>query len=52
LHDAGPNPVLFIGDLYPSRVYKVSLEGKVLGVYGQPGRNPASSADPRHRVSV
>ena len=35
----GPNPVLFIGDLYPSRIYKVSLEGKVLGVYGQPGRN-------------
>ena len=35
----GPNPVLFIGDLYPSRVYKVSLQGEVLGVYGQPGRN-------------
>jgi hypothetical protein len=35
----GPNPVLFIGDLYPSRIYKVSLEGRVLGVYGQPGRN-------------
>ena len=36
----GPNPVLFVGDLYPSRIYKVSLEGKLLGVYGQPGRNP------------
>src|SRR5262245_53127164 len=35
----GPNPVLFVGDLYPSRIYKVSLEGKTLGVYGQPGRN-------------
>jgi streptogramin lyase len=35
----GPNPVLFVGDLYPSRIYKVSLEGKVLGVYGNPGRN-------------
>ena len=35
----GPNPVLFVGDLYPSRVYKLSLEGKLLGVYGQPGRN-------------
>ena len=35
----GPNPVLFIGDLYPSRIYKVSLDEKVLGVYGQPGRN-------------
>ena len=36
----GPNPVLFVGDLYPSRIYKVSLEGKVLGVYGQPGPEP------------
>jgi hypothetical protein len=35
----GPNPVLFVGDLYPSRIYKVSLDGKVLGVYGGPGRN-------------
>ena len=35
----GPNPVLFVGDLYPSRIYKVSLQGEVLGVYGQPGRN-------------
>ncbi|MDO8677695.1 MAG: peptidyl-alpha-hydroxyglycine alpha-amidating lyase family protein [Acidobacteriota bacterium] len=35
----GPNPVLFVGDLYPSRIYKVSLDGKLLGVYGQPGRN-------------
>ncbi len=35
----GPNPVLFVGDLYPSRIYKVALDGKLLGVYGQPGRN-------------
>lgn len=35
----GPNPVLFIGDLYPSRIYKVGLDGKLLGVYGGPGRN-------------
>lgn len=35
----GPNPVLFVGDLYPSRIYKVSLQGELLGVYGQPGRN-------------
>jgi sugar lactone lactonase YvrE len=34
----GPNPVLFVGDLYPSRIYKVSLQGEILGVYGQPGR--------------
>lgn len=35
----GPNPVLFVGNLYPSRIYKVALDGKVLGVYGGPGRN-------------
>jgi len=35
----GPNPVLFTGDLYPGRIYKVSLEGKVLGVYGKSGKN-------------
>ena len=35
----GPNPVLFAGDLYPGRIYKVSLDGKVLGVYGRSGKN-------------
>ena len=35
----GPDPVLFVGDLYPGRIYKVSLQGEVLGVYGQAGRN-------------
>ena len=35
----GPNPVLFAGDLYPGRVYKVSLDGNVLGVYGRSGKN-------------
>ena len=35
----GPNPVLFIGDLYPGSIYKVNLEGQVLGVYGVAGRN-------------
>ncbi len=35
----GPNPVLFAGDLYPGRIYKVSLDGKVLGVYGKSGKN-------------
>jgi hypothetical protein len=35
----GPNPVIFVGDLYPSRIYKVSLDGKVLGVYGKAGKN-------------
>ena len=36
----GPNPVLFVGEsTYPGRVFKVSLEGKVLGVIGRSGRN-------------
>lgn len=33
----GPNQVLYIGDINPSRIYKVSLEGKVLGMLGEPG---------------
>ena len=33
----GPNQVLFVADVNPSRVYKVSLEGKVLGMIGDPG---------------
>ena len=34
----GPNPVLFAGDLYPGRIYKLSLDGKVLGVLGESGK--------------
>ncbi len=35
----GPNQVLFVGELtYPGRLFKVSLEGKVLGVIGRSGR--------------
>jgi hypothetical protein len=33
-----PNQVLFASDAYPGRIYKLSLEGKVLGVLGQSGR--------------
>lgn len=35
----GPNPVLFVIDLFPGRLYKVALDGKVLGVYGKSGKN-------------
>jgi sugar lactone lactonase YvrE len=36
----GPNPVLFVGETtYPGRIFKVSLDGKVLGVIGKSGRN-------------
>ena len=34
----GPNPVLYASDAYPGRVYKLSLEGKVLGVLGESGK--------------
>ena len=36
-----PNQVLFVGETtYPGRIFKVSLDGKVLGVIGRSGRNP------------
>jgi streptogramin lyase len=36
---AGPNQVLFVGEsTFPGRLFKVSLDGKVLGVIGRSGR--------------
>jgi hypothetical protein len=36
---SGPNQVLFVGELtFPGRIFKVSLDGKVLGVIGRSGR--------------
>ena len=34
----GPNQVLYSSDAYPGRIYKLSLDGKVLGVIGEGGR--------------
>ena len=34
-----PN-VVFVGDLYPGRVYKIDLSGKVLGYFGHVGKKP------------
>lgn len=34
----GQNQVLFVADAYPGRVYKVSLDGKVLGYLGKNGK--------------
>jgi len=34
----GPNQVLFSSDAYPGRIYKLSLDGKVLGVLGKSGK--------------
>jgi streptogramin lyase len=36
---SGPNQVLFVGEsTFPGRLFKVSLDGKVLGVIGRSGR--------------
>jgi DNA-binding beta-propeller fold protein YncE len=34
----GPRQVLYASDAYPGRIYKLSLDGKVLGVLGEAGR--------------
>ena len=35
----GPNQVMFVGETtFPGRIFKVSLDGKVLGVIGRSGR--------------
>jgi hypothetical protein len=36
----GPNQVLYTSDAFPGRVYKLSLEGKVLGILGKAGKQP------------
>ena len=33
-----PNQVMFSSDGYPGRLYKLSLDGKVLGVFGESGK--------------
>jgi len=34
----GPNPVLYTSDAFPGRIYKMDLEGHILGVLGRAGR--------------
>ena len=34
----GPNQVLFSQDMFPGRIYKMSLEGEVLGYFGRDGQ--------------
>jgi DNA-binding beta-propeller fold protein YncE len=34
----GPNQVLYASDAFPGRIYKLSLDGKVLGVFGKAGK--------------
>ena len=34
----GPNQVLYASDAFPGRVYKLSLDGKLLGMFGKSGK--------------
>ena len=34
----GPNQALYASDVFPGRVYKLSLDGKVLGWLGESGK--------------
>jgi DNA-binding beta-propeller fold protein YncE len=36
----GPNQLLYASDGYPGRIYKLTLDGKVLGVLGRTGHGP------------
>jgi sugar lactone lactonase YvrE len=36
----GPNQTLFVSDSYPGRIYKMTLDGKVLGALGKSGKQP------------
>ena len=36
----GANPVLYVGSGYPNRIFKLSLDGKVLGLFGHTGKGP------------
>ena len=35
-----PNQILYASDAYPGRIYKMTLDGKILGVLGEAGREP------------
>ena len=39
----GNGRILFIGDLYPGRVYKIDLNGKVLGYFAHVGKEPGNT---------
>jgi hypothetical protein len=36
----GPNQVLYAADAFPGRIYKLTLDGKVLGMLGRAGKQP------------
>jgi DNA-binding beta-propeller fold protein YncE len=36
----GPNQVLYASDAFPGRIYKMDLQGKILGTLGKSGKQP------------
>jgi hypothetical protein len=36
----GPNQVLYSADAFPGRIYKLTLDGKLLGMFGRAGKRP------------
>jgi sugar lactone lactonase YvrE len=40
----GPNQVLYASDSYPGRIYKLTLDGRLLGQVGELGRAPGKFA--------
>ena len=47
----GPKQVLYVSDAFPGRIYKLTLDGKVLGMLGKSGKQPqAVRVDPRDRL--
>jgi DNA-binding beta-propeller fold protein YncE len=34
----GPNQVMYVSDAFPGRLYKLTLDGRVLGVFGESGK--------------
>jgi hypothetical protein len=36
----GPHPVLYVGSGFPGRVFKLTLDGKVIGAFGHTGKGP------------
>jgi hypothetical protein len=36
----GPNQVMYAADAFPGRIYKLTLDGKILGVLGRAGKQP------------
>jgi len=36
----GPKPVIYSSDSIPGRIYKLDLDGKILGVFGKAGKAP------------